>query len=216
MEQQNPLDEAKVEAIVASRLQDKLKPIIIGLILLYLISTPIFLYFYNPSRLDTTQIQDNVVTVSDPAEFVSVSNKIGLTCPVEDKSCTSKQDIMMKGTFALGYKAPVNSIVVSTAKISGSNYQGLSHNLTKKQKQVIESVQADNYCYTVIYTLPDDAVLASIFDIPLNLARRAIATLGSKFLDISDQDVNVLVQIQKSPIDPKYGCSLTGRAPRSF
>lgn len=216
MEQENQLDEEKVEAIVASRLQDKLKLVIIGLILLYLILTSVLLYFYNPARFFEPQVIDST-PITDITEFQSVSDQIGLGCPLDSSFCNSKLDVKTSGIYTVGYKAPEKSLVSSTTRLSTQSMPGLDHNLSDKSKHVYESVQMNNTCYTVVYTFADDAVLFSnVFDLPLDLTKRVIAAIGSKLLNIKGSDVSVLVQIHKKPIDPKYGCSLTGRAPRFF
>lgn len=196
------MEESQVEAIVQSRLQDKLRPVIIGLILLYLISTPVLLYFYNPNRSSGLINQTQASPITDPKEFANIASQIGLGCPVEDKFCSTKIDTKSNGYFAQGYLAAPKSFVTSKLKAIASGSTSLSHDLTENKKRYFESVQMDNQCYAIIYTFPDDAAFSGILE-------RVIATLGSKLFKISDSDLNVLVQIQKNPIDPRYGCSLS-------
>lgn len=211
------IDEAKVEAIVQSRLSDKLKPIIIGLLVLYFISIPIFLYFYNPDHFNLpTPSSKSPGLIKNIQELNSVSQKLNLNCPVDNQFCNTKKDLTFDNGAAFTYQAASGSSVMTNLKIMGPNNIALLYNQQTGEKKFFESTLKDNSCYTVIYTIPSDAVFANILDVPINLVQRVIATLGSKLLDVDGQNVNVIVQVKQTAPDLSGTCDLSNQSPEFF
>ncbi|MDO8618382.1 MAG: hypothetical protein Q7R49_00390 [Candidatus Daviesbacteria bacterium] len=151
-----------------------------------------------------------------PQNYGFKAGDLTLPCPVQDKFCPSQKLVNINQSSAVSYKAASQSGVLNLTKVQSSQNIAVSENQDGK-KYFYESVAKDaDSCYTIAYTLPSDAVFGSILDSSVLNSGSKIATLGSNTFNIEGQDVNVLIQVRNTPMDPGLPCSLIKKSPDFF
>lgn len=140
-----------------------------------------------------------------------------LPCPVEGTFCTSRKLVNFNNISAVAYKAASRSSVLNVSKLDSFDNIAVSTNKKAGKKYFYESVVKDqNSCYTIAYTLPSDATFGNIISLPILNSASKIATLGSGTFTVEGEDVNILIQVRNTPMDPGIPCSLLKKSPDFF
>lgn len=151
-----------------------------------------------------------------PVSISAIPKELNLKCPVESKYCSSEQVLNASGGSVFGYRADAGSTVTNSTKTLNLDHIAIIDDKKSNQKYFyISTIDGDN-CYTVKYTFPADAIFEDVLSIPFGNTGKIIATLGSKLLNINSQEVNVILQVLNSPIDPVTQCNLAKKSPEFF
>jgi len=187
----------------------------IGLNYLDIISIANLPFLPKRPLVDLTGVPVNITLT--PQNYGFKAGSLTLSCPVDNTACPSQKLVNLNGSSAVTYKAASQSSVLNVSEVSNLENIGVSENKKTGKKYFYESVVKDqNSCYTIAYILPDDAVFGAILDLPILNAGSKIATLGSKTFQIEGENVNVLIQVRNTPMDPGIPCSLIKKSPDFF
>ncbi len=152
-----------------------------------------------------------------PENYGFKAGDLTLNCPVESSFCPSQKLTNIEQKDTVSYKAASGSAVSNLTPPSSLENIAVT---TKKdgKKYFYESVVAKDgtSCFTIAYTLPQDATFTNILDIGSLLKNQKVATLGSDTFQVGGTDANVLVQIRNTPMDPGTPCSLIKKSPAFF
>lgn len=197
--------------------KDKL---ILLLVVLGIILIPLLAWAYvrlnKPSGSPPNSTGTPVKITLLPQNYGFKADNLILPCPVQDKFCPSQKLVNINKSSAVGYKAASQSSILNLVKLQNSQNIAVSGNQNGK-KYFYESIAKDkNSCYTIAYTLPSDAVFGSILDSSVLNSGSKVATLGSNTFNVDGQDVNVLIQVRSTPMDPGLPCSLIKKSPDFF
>lgn len=152
-----------------------------------------------------------------PGNYGFKAGTLTLSCPVDSASCPSRKLVTINNSSAVTYQAASQSSVLNVSELPNLENMAVSENTKTGKKYFYESVVKDqNSCYTIAYTLPGDAAFGAILDLPVLNTGSKIATLGSKTFQVERQDVNVLIQVRNTPMDPSIPCSLIKKSPNFF
>lgn len=165
-----------------------------------------------------------------PTNFGFKAGELTLDCPVESSFCKSQKLINLdkKDTVsynngvvasdAVAYKAASGSSVLNLTQIKSLENIAVLENKKTNKKYFYESVVSkdNSSCYTISYTLPSDANFTNILDLKTFLEEKKVATLGSQTFKEVGEDVNVLIQVRNTPMDPGVPCSLIKKSPDFF
>lgn len=149
-----------------------------------------------------------------PQNYGFKAGQLTFSCPVDTPFCQSGKLI----NSSVGYKAASNSAVLNQVSIKNLQNIGVLTNKQTGKKYFYESTISKDgkSCYTIAYTLPLDATFQNIANLDLLNNKGEIATLGSGTIKIEGQEVNILIQVRNSPIDPGIPCSLLKKSPQFF
>lgn len=194
--------------------------LILLLVALGIILIPLLAWFYvnlnKPSSLPPNSTGTPVKITLIPQSYGFKADDLTLACPVQSEFCPSQKLININKASAVGYKAASQSSILNLVKIPNSQNIAVSENQDGK-KYFYESIAKDkNSCYTIAYTLPSDAVFGSILDSSVLNSGSKVAFLGSNTFNVDGQDVNVLIQVRSTPMDPGLPCSLIKKSPDFF
>ncbi len=186
--QNNQVDEAKIEAIVQTKLTDKLKPIIIGLLLLYLITIPFIIFFiYNPSFFQKQQIS--------------------LDCPIANTNCNNSKIVRFNDGPALGFNVPKNTQIISAIAVDKKQGLDLFENPLLQNRTIYLASAVNNFCYVFTYTLPFDTIFPKLDVFPLKPAS-VIATASGSTIKADNSEVSFVFQIRKYPLKKGASCTI--------
>lgn len=192
--QNNQVDDAKIEAIVQSRLSDKLKPIIIALLLLYLILIPFAIFFINnPNALPG---------------FQSENQNVSLNCPISDTSCNNSKNVMFNDGSAIGFDVPKNTQIISAVPVDKKQDIGFFQNPLLQNRTIYIASAINDNCYVFTYTLPFDTSFPKLDVFPLKKEQVLAITSGSK-IDLDNTAVSFVFQIRRSPLTSETKCTIS-------
>lgn len=177
--------------------------ILIGLITISLLTFAILKYLDIISipqlNLLLNQAQNTVLQPS--------SQKLTLSCPVSDKDCSSGKLMSFNSNPAFAYNVATKSSILNLVDITKAENIALLDDQKHQQKYLFESFLQNNTCYVISYIFPSDTIFGNVFTFPLN-KNSVLATLGTNFIEADNLKVNLILQIQSFPKDPKSECSL--------
>lgn len=127
--------------------------------------------------------------------------KLSISCPFLSQNC-NKEDtkiVTFQDKPAAGYKLASNSAVINPVEIVDSRGFILPPFTKTDSIGLNQSFIFGNMCYTITYTVPYDSKIAQINKLPLD-QNSEIITLGSGLIQINKQDLNLILQIQKRPL----------------
>lgn len=152
-----------------------------------------------------------------PEDYGFKAGDLTLSCPVESAFCQSQKGFSLNNNSQVSYQAASNSAVLNLTKVESLENIAVLENKKIGKKYFYEStVSKDGQsCYTIAYTLPQDATFGDILSLPA-VKNAKIATLGSKTFAIEGDQANVIIQVRNSPIDPGTPCSLIRKSPDFF
>ena len=92
------------------------------------------------------------------------AGELTFKCPLESKFCSSSKLQNTNSSYSISYKASSSSAVLNITKIPSLDNIAVSVDEKAGKKYFYESVLSKNTseCYTILYTLPYDAVFANI------------------------------------------------------
>lgn len=152
-----------------------------------------------------------------PENYGFKAGNLALPCPVESAACPTQQLISINNLSAVIYKTASGSSALNVSKLSNLENIAVSDDKKTGKKYFYESVAKDqNSCYTIAYTLPDDAIFGAIMDSDILETASKIATLGTKTFQAEGKDANILIQVRNTPMDPGIPCSLLKKSPDFF
>lgn len=153
-----------------------------------------------------------------PENYGFKAGELTLNCPVESAFCNSQKLIQLDTKDAVAYKAASGSAVLNLSDIATlENIAVLENKQTGRKYFYESSISKDGKsCYTITYTLPDDAIFQNILDLEFLNNKGAFANLGSQTFKIEGSELNVLIQVRNTPIDPGVPCSLLKKSPEFF
>lgn len=211
-----PPAQPTVQIIKKSFLETK-----IGKALLICISITLFIIFIvglNYFNVLSPNISGTPVKITlVPENYGFKAGELTLGCPVESAFCKSQKLVNLQNIDTVAYKAASNSGVINVTEITSPDNIGILTDRKAGKKYLYESiVSADGAsCYTIAYTLPQDAVFQNILDLEI-INKGHLAILGSKTFQLEGRDANVLIQIRSTPMDPGKACSLLQKSPEFF
>lgn len=132
--------------------------------------------------------------------FISLPQKLLIACPIAGQNCTQPTPIKFNNQPAAGYKVASKSAVLNPIKIVDTKQFVLPPFRQEDPVGLNQSFILGDSCYTITYTVPYDAQIAQITKLPLNKSSQII-TLGSESIKINNQDLNLILQIQKRPLE---------------
>lgn len=166
-------------------------------------------------NLSSTPVKITII----PENYGFKAGSLTLSCPVESAFCNSQKEVLLNNNnnSALSYKAASESAVLNLTKVESiENIAVLENKKTGKKYFYESTVSKDgSSCYTIAYTLPQDATFGDILNLPA-VKNAKIATLGTKTFEIEGSQANVIIQVRNSPIDPGTPCSLIRKSPEFF
>ena len=127
--------------------------------------------------------------------------KLAIPCPLQGQNC-SKVDtkvVTFQEKPAVGYKAPTSTKIVNPIKIVDSRQFILPPYTKNDPIGLNQSFIVGNICYTITYTVPNDSNISSVQMLPLKDGAQLIS-LGSEIIKLGKDDLNVLLQLQKRPL----------------
>lgn len=154
-----------------------------------------------------------------PAEnYGFTAGDLTLSCPLESNFCASQKLISLNKNPAVSYLGSSGSSVLNLVKVPSLENIGVLENKQVGKKYFYESIvsKTGNSCYTIAYTLPLDATFGDLLNLPFLGENVPIATLGTKTFKVEGDEVNVIIQIRNTPLDPGVPCSLIKKSPEFF
>ncbi len=128
----------------------------------------------------------------------SLPKKLLITCPIQD--CSKNNPVSFNDKVAAGYNVASKSAVLNPIKIVDTK-QFILPPFTKEDPIGLhQSFIWGDSCYTITYTVPPDANISQITKLPLNSGSQIIS-LGVQSIKISNQSLNLILQIQKRPLE---------------
>ncbi len=125
--------------------------------------------------------------------------RLVLKCPTPT-GCNQGKIITFENSPALGYQLPEKSNVVSVTKALDSR-QFIQAPYTKDSPIGLnQSFIWGDSCYTITYTVPSDSVITPIIKLPIQNSFQIIQ-IGSDSIKLKDQSLNLVMQLQKRPLD---------------
>lgn len=179
------------------------------------ISLPVlFLPKANPTNFNTNPVKVTLI----PENYGFKAGELTLSCPIESAFCNSQRLININQNSAVSYKAASNSAVSSSLEINSLENIGVLENKKTGKKYFYESTVSKDgkSCYTIAYTLPQDATFKNILDLKTLMEYKKFATLGSQTFKIEGTEANVLIQVRNTPMDAGTPCSLIRKSPEFF
>lgn len=145
------------------------------------------------------------------------AGNVTFPCPAESAACSTQQLVDFGNSSAVIYKTSSGSGALNVAKLADLENIAVSQDQKTGKKYFYESVAKDaDSCYTIAYTLPEDAMFGAIRDPKILETASEIATLGPKTFQYGGKDTNILIQIRETPLDQDGTCSLLKRSPDFF
>lgn len=153
-----------------------------------------------------------------PENYGFKAGELTMDCPVESSFCKSQKLVKVKNADTVGYRAASKSAVVNVNKIPNLENIAVLTNPQTGKKYFYESiVSADGKsCYTIAYTLPQDAIFQNILDLDFLNKKGGFANLGSQTFKIEGGELNVLIQVRNTPMETGKACSLIQKSPDFF
>lgn len=198
-------------------------------VLLLILSASVFsLNYFNiisPSQLSflpkssQTNFTSSPVHVSlIPENYGFKAGELTLSCPLDSPFCKSQKLVQVKDNTAVAYQAASQSGVLNLIRVSNLENIAILENKKEGKKYFYESIvsKSNDSCYTIAYTLPDDASFGNILNLDFLKENLPFAKLGTKSIEFNGQEVNVVIQVRNSPIDPGIPCSLIRKSPEFF
>lgn len=130
----------------------------------------------------------------------SLPQKMTLNCPLLNQDCSQSQSVKLNDKPAIGYQLPPQSKVINPTKISDIRQFILPPFEKNSPIGINQSFIVGNTCYTITYTVPYDANIATVNILPLSIGAQII-TLGSQVIKVEDKDLNLVLQLQKRPLE---------------
>ncbi len=134
------------------------------------------------------------------SSLVFPSQKLLINCPIAGQTCNQTTAIEFNNQPAAGYIVASKSAVLSPVKIVDTRQFVLPPFRQEDPIGLNQSFILGDSCYTITYTVPNDAKIAQITKLPLNKSSQII-TLGSELIKINNQSLNLILQIQKRPLE---------------
>ena len=132
--------------------------------------------------------------------FGFLPQKLIISCPIKNADCGKNQTITLNNYPAIGYKVASSSSIVTPIKIVDTKQFASSPFRKEDPIGLYQSFILGDNCYTITYTVPYDSDIAKITKLPLN-SGTSIINLGSESIQISSQSLNLILQIQKRPVN---------------
>ncbi len=132
--------------------------------------------------------------------FTFLPQKFIISCPIKSNDCGKSQTITFNNYPAIGYKIATSSSIVTPVKIVDTKQFASSPFRKEDPIGLYQSFILGGNCYTITYTVPFDSNIAQITKLPLN-AGTSVITLGSESIEINSQRLNLILQIQKRPVN---------------
>lgn len=191
--------------------------LIVGLNYFNIIS-PVQLAFLPKKGVDFSATGTPLKITLVPENYGFKAGDLTLNCPVESSFCQSEKLINLDKKDTVIFKAASGSAVSSLTQIPSLENIAVSANQQTGKKYFYESIASKDgvSCFTIAYTLPQDATFTNILDINSLLKEKKVATLGSDTFQVGQIDANVLIQIRNTPMDPGKPCSLIKKSPEFF
>ncbi len=123
------------------------------------------------------------------------------SCPVPKEYCISAKEIVYNNNPALAYNLPQETQAKTIVPVVDSIPFVLQPYKKGNPIGFYQSHIYNNYCYTVTYTFPFDTKVRKITSVPLEKGS-IIATVSSSFITLGEEKQNLILQIQKRPINP--------------
>ncbi len=121
--------------------------------------------------------------------------KLTLSCPVEKQYCIEAKTLTYKNNPALGFNLSKNTVVKSISNAIDHTEVMVPLDKENAGKQIYESLEAGENCYTINYIFPDDTDLEKIASLPIPQGTK-IATLSDKKITVDKNTFNLILQIR--------------------
>lgn len=191
--------------------------ILAGILNYFNLISPPFLHFL-PKLFSVSNKSTPVDLAILPQTYSIKAADLILKCPVDKADCKSADLVKAKETTLVSYDAAIQSLVSNLIKVPSLENIAVLFNREAGKKYFYESTISKDAksCYTIAYTLPEDASFGDLLSFPRVTENMSVATLGSKKIKINGQEANVVIQVRNSPIDPGVPCSLLRKSPKFF
>lgn len=128
------------------------------------------------------------------------SRKLTLSCPIQGQNCKQNKPIIFNNNPAAAFKLPAGSKIVSPVEVLDTKQFILPPFTEDALIGLYQSFILGDICYTLTYTVPSDSTIERITTLSLNSNSQLITT-GSRSIKIGNEDLNLILQIQKRLLD---------------
>lgn len=123
-----------------------------------------------------------------------------VSCPVPKEFCQLKKNTTYQRNPAIAFNVPSNTPLLTITKIIDFQRHTIQPYKEENPRALFQTAILGNDCYTITYTVPFDTVVKKIDLLPIP-EKSTIATASAKLIDVNQDKANLIIQIQKKPLD---------------